>query len=113
MLLSNYENAVLAVEKLEEYCLNEQHPIGKHKAKLFKIMLGITHKESEWLSIEIKQKLLTCDAVLLETDEFGIRYRVDMEIVNDNKRAIIRTGWIILWNEDFPRFTTCYIKTKS
>lgn len=111
MILPNCENAFLAIKKLKDYCLNEHHPIGKHKAKLFNTILGITWKQSEWLAMEIKQKLHTCDAALLETDEFGMRYKVDIEITYGNKSAIIRTGWIILWSESFPRFTTCYIKT--
>jgi hypothetical protein len=32
MKLSNPENAVADVRKLRDYCLNPEHPRGKHKA---------------------------------------------------------------------------------
>ena len=39
MKLPNYENAVVSLEKLRDYCLNEEHYRGKHKARVFKSTL--------------------------------------------------------------------------
>ncbi len=39
--LPNYEKAFIGLEKLTEYCLNEFHPYGKEKAKVFKSAIGI------------------------------------------------------------------------
>ncbi|MFM7791269.1 MAG: DUF6883 domain-containing protein, partial [Microcystis panniformis] len=41
MKLPNPEGAILG-DKLERYCLNFQHSVGKHKALMFQKRLGIT-----------------------------------------------------------------------
>ena len=40
---------IISIEKLRNYCLNNEHPIGKHKAKVFKILLGIEKSDAEAL----------------------------------------------------------------
>jgi hypothetical protein len=34
---------------------------------------------------------------------------IDFEIEWNEKRAFIRSAWIIRADEDFPRLTTCYV----
>ncbi|MBW4596036.1 MAG: hypothetical protein KME46_24830 [Brasilonema angustatum HA4187-MV1] len=41
MKLPNPEQAVIDRQKLSGYCLNPEHPEGRHKARLFKSVLGI------------------------------------------------------------------------
>ena len=53
-LLPYAENAVVDIRKLRDYCLNLEHDDGKHKARLFSSILGITADDSE----ELKQILL-------------------------------------------------------
>jgi hypothetical protein len=33
--LPNSERAILDIRKIEDYCLNPEHPRGRHKARLF------------------------------------------------------------------------------
>jgi hypothetical protein len=40
--LPNSELAILDIRKIEDYCLNPLHPRGRHKAHLFRELLGIT-----------------------------------------------------------------------
>ena len=49
MKLPNAENAFVDIEKILNYCLNQTHERGKHKARLFASVLGITAKDSEQL----------------------------------------------------------------
>ena len=35
MRLPNGERAVIDIRKLQEYCLNSQHPRGRNKARVF------------------------------------------------------------------------------
>jgi hypothetical protein len=42
MLIPNAENAVVDIRKLRDYCLNLEHDDGKHKARLFLSILGVT-----------------------------------------------------------------------
>ncbi len=43
-------------------------------------------------------------------DEYGKRFYVDVNIRNLNQEATVRTAWIILTNENFPRLVSCYVK---
>jgi hypothetical protein len=54
MLIPNADNAVVDVRKLRDYCLNLEHEDGKHKARLFSSILGMTADNAE----ELRQILL-------------------------------------------------------
>jgi hypothetical protein len=49
MQLPNSDRAVVEIEKLRDYSLNPNHPVGKHKARAFKAALGITLEDAAWL----------------------------------------------------------------
>ena len=106
MKLPNFQSAVIDIEKFSGYILNEMHPRGKHKAKIFKSVLGFVKEDAEELKEIISIKIQDAEAVETYKDVFGIRYYADL-LYQD---VIIRTHWIIKSNEEFPRFVTCYIK---
>ena len=54
MLIPNAKNAVVDIRKLRDYCLNQEHDDGKHKARLFSSILGMTADKAE----ELRQILL-------------------------------------------------------
>lgn len=109
-LLPNHEKAFITIEKLADYCLNSFHPIGKDKAKVFKLVLGLTDQDADYLKEVILKALPKHKASIMREDQYGKRYTVDVKIRNLEKEAIVRTGWIIKKDEDFPRLTTCYVK---
>lgn len=49
MTLPNGDKGVIDERKLVENCLSANHPVGKHKAKLFKAALGISEAHTRWL----------------------------------------------------------------
>ena len=49
MRLPNAEHAAIDIEKLKDYCLNPEHPKGKHKARVFYEKLGLTRNDAELL----------------------------------------------------------------
>ena len=49
MIISNYENAVVDLRKITEYCLNFDHEIGRHKARVFESALDLTVENAEEL----------------------------------------------------------------
>ena len=108
--LPNYQQAFIAIEKLKDYCLNPFHPVGKDKAIVFQSALSITDRDAEFLKESILKALKTSKAIPGKEDQYGKRYTVDIKIRNLDQKAIVRTGWIIKKNEDFPRLTTCFIK---
>lgn len=109
-LLPNHEQAFIAIEKLKDYSLDPLHPTGKDKAIVFKSVLGLTDQDAGFLGEAILKALPKGEAVPGREDQYGKRYLVDIKIHNLDKEVIVRTGWIIKKNEDFPRLTTCYVK---
>lgn len=49
MKLPNGEQAEISVQKLIGYCLNPEHPSGKHKARVFASILEITVENADVL----------------------------------------------------------------
>ena len=76
----NFKKAYIDIRKLEDYCLNEFHPFGKDKAKVFKSLLGIESKDAELLRIAILDGLGETDIILKEKDKFGLRFSAIVKI---------------------------------
>ncbi len=55
MKLPNPNLAVIDTQKLAGYCLNPEHPDGKHKAVVFHAALGIDLDEIEELQMALLQ----------------------------------------------------------
>lgn len=110
MQLPNADLAIVDPEKLRAYCLNKDHPRGKHKARVFESVLGITAEDTENLIIQIKERIQEAACEAQEGDAYGQRYTVDIEIENFASKATVRTAWIIRRGEMQPRLTTCYVK---
>ncbi len=110
MHLPNFSKAYIDLKKLSEYCLNEDHPIGKYKARFFKSVLNISKEHALLLKKEIIKNLPSSEAILRGEDHFGIRFSVNIKIVIFEKEAMVCTAWIVKVGENFPRLTSCYIK---
>jgi len=108
MLIPNAENAVVDIRKLHGYCLNPNHDDGKHKARLFASILGMTADAAEELRQVLLEVIQTQDARPGRRDEFGQRYTLDFAIEWQNRKATLRSGWIIEHGSDIPRLITCY-----
>jgi len=110
MTLPGGDKAVVDLEKLTGYCLNPEHPRGKHKARVFESVLGFTPANAE----ELRQALLAAaaaeEATPRLTDRFGARYVIDFLIDGPAGSATLRSLWILRQGEDTPRLTSCYVK---
>ena len=80
MLIPNAENAVIDIRKLRDYCLNFEHNDGKHKARLFSAILGLTADNAEELRQILFEVVKTYKAQLGRQAEFGQRYTLDFTI---------------------------------
>lgn len=109
MRLPNGNNAVVDIAKLRDYCLNEQHPRGRHKARVFATALGITATDADLLRRALLRAAVDGDAVAVERDDYGQRYMVDFGLTGPRGRATVRSVWIIMRGEDYPRLTSCYV----
>jgi hypothetical protein len=109
MKLPNGDRAIVDIRKLRDYCLNPNHPDGKHKARVFKAALGITRADADELRDALLEAARAFPAVRGLRDSRGQRYRVDFELARGSRRATIRSAWIIPHDEETPSLTTCYV----
>ena len=109
MQIPGCENAVVDVRKLRDYCLSTSHLRGRHKARVFASVLGLTDEHADELRNVLLDVVCNDDAVVTSSDEYGQRYALDFVMRRDDKEATIRSVWIIRYGEDFPRLTTCYV----
>ena len=96
------------LRKLRDYCLNREHDVGKHKARLFLLSLGMTAAHAEELRQILLEVVKTREVRLGRQDEFGQRYTLDFPLEWQNRSAILRSGWIIEHGSKTPRLTSCY-----
>ncbi len=108
MLIPNAENAVVDIRKLRGYCLNPAHDDGKHKARLFSSIVGMTADNAEELRQILLEVIQTHEAELGRRDELGQRYILDFSIQWQNRSPTLRSNWIIEHDSEIPRLTTCY-----
>jgi hypothetical protein len=107
--LPNGDRAILDIRKIEDYCLNPNHPRGRHKARIFNELLGVTRDNATWLRDALLGGLKSGEALELTTDVFGRRWRVDVPVSRQGRSAVIRTVWIVRAEESVPRFVTCWV----
>ncbi len=105
-------NRVILGDKLERYCLNSQHPVGRHKALLFQKKLGITIDNKEILERALLQAIQKSDAVIYKQDRYGVHYDVKFLLSTEKGSSLILSSWIIRSNETFPRLTNAYPVSK-
>lgn len=108
MRLPNGERAFVDAEKLSGYCLDLQHPRGRHKARLFASRLGISSNEEELLRRALMTAAATEEATSLGEDEFGRRFAVEFDLRGPSGSGRVRSYWIIRRGEEYPRLITCY-----
>lgn len=108
MLIPNAENAAVDIRKLRDYCLSLEHDDGKHKARLFSSILGMTADNAEELRQILLEVVKVQEAQLGRRDEFEQRYTLDFTVEWQNRSATLRSGWIVEHGSEMPKLTTCY-----
>jgi hypothetical protein len=109
MRLPAGDKAIIERHKIVDYCLSFQHDEGKHKARLFRDLLGITIDQADMLVDALRNAAASGDAVPGDRDRYGQRYTIDFEMVGPRGRVTARSAWVIRTGETIPRLVTCYI----
>ena len=90
--------------KLTHYWLNPVHPHGRHKARVFASALGMAQRDVD----RLRGAFLAAareEATLGVRDAYGQRYVLDFLMDGLSGQAMVRSSWIVLTGEDFPRLT--------
>lgn len=76
---------------------------------MFEAALGITAADAKEFRKTLLEVARTGEAKLGEVDIYGQRFTIDFEMETSIGKAEVRSGWIVLQNENVPRLTTCYV----
>lgn len=107
--LPHPERVVVPIEKLLDYCLNPEHPHGKHKARVFKSALNLGIEDAETLRDILLNVVHHEISTLTKRTIYGQKHVIDFKMIHSGQTAEVRTVWIVRNDEDFPRLVTCYI----
>lgn len=107
--LPNGSRAVIPMEKLSGYCLNPEHPSGKHKARVFASALGITAENAEDLQELVERAAVKGEVVQQTSTKFGQLWKVDWSIPSYDQ-IILRTLWETTSFSPDPRLISAFIK---
>jgi hypothetical protein len=110
MKLPGGDAAIVDPAKLTGYCLNPEHPRGKHKARVFATALGFTAENADDLRAALLTAAATADAQSAGSDQFGDRYMIEFEIRGPRGSGVIKNTWIVRRGETSPRLTSCFVK---
>ena len=108
MKLPNGGRAIVDRRKLQEYCLNTDHPRGRNKARVF-ASFGIRQADAEVLREALLGAARHADARPGIANPYGQRYMVDFDLVRQARTVRVRSTWIVRIGEDLPRLTSCYV----
>ena len=105
------DEVIIDPRKLTDYALDLDNPKGKDKAVMFQRHLGFVKDNYQILLDQIYNLVLDADAIPQNEDQFGMRYRIDLQIqgIEAEQIEIVRTGWLVPPNSKQARLTTLYI----
>ena len=110
MKLPGGDNAIVDIQKLVGYCLDPEHPRGKHKARVFAQALGFTAANADQLRNALLAAAKHEDAEPTVSDAYGQRFVIEFKAIGPKGSGIVRSSWILRTGEATPRLTTCYVK---
>lgn len=109
MKVPNADGAIIDPKKFIEKALCFEHDDGKHKAILFRDVLGITTDNLDLLLDALGAAVVQQDATTGKRDRYGQRYTVEFDFMGPGGAARLRSAWIVRTGEEMPRLVTCYI----
>jgi hypothetical protein len=108
MNLPAADRALIQPEKLRDYLLSTEHPVGRFKAAFF-ARLGYSREDWQRLQMDISQIARTGTALERQASTFGRKYEVNGILRGPSGReARVTTVWIVKIGEDYPRLVTVY-----
>ena len=104
------DQAIIDPRKLTDYVLSSEHDDGKHKAALFRELLGITADRVDLLINGLRQAAIDADVQPGRLDQYGQRYVADFDLIGTAGRALVRPVSLLPSGQTLPRLVTCYIR---
>ena len=109
MRLPGAERATIPTDKLVGYALNQDHPVGRHKARVFASALGINTRDWRYLHDQILAALPDAPVRSTRITPFGVTYEVVVSIDGLNGATLpVVTAWLITGDAP-PRLVTTWL----
>jgi len=106
--LPGVERALVKPEKVRDYLLSAEHPVGRFKAAYFE-RLGYSRQEWHRFEQDILQMARTGAVAERPATRYGRKYEVSGILRGPSGReASVKTIWIVKVGEDFPTLVTVY-----
>ena len=101
-------------EKVVDYLLSETHPVGRHKAALFR-RWGFSAGNWQELADSLERHAAENDITKEEPSPFGMRFVIEgIMTTADGRLPLVRSVWFLRHEETTPRFVTAYpLKPRS
>ena len=110
MKLPNGERAVVSDEKLFQYLLNLNHPVGGPHAQLFDHLLGINLANPEPLRSALLTAAREQEATAGKTSAFGKKYEIRFEMTGKRRSHTVLSVWIVPKGIEVPHLVTAYVE---
>ncbi|MCA9110920.1 MAG: hypothetical protein KDA52_13300 [Planctomycetaceae bacterium] len=108
MPIPGANDAVVPIEKVTDYLLNEDHKVGGSKAVWF-IACGYQPEAPEFLIDDLLTIAKTCDEFQEISFDYGVKYIAFGSVESPTGMMCdIKTIWKLLTNETIPKFVTAY-----
>jgi len=103
------ESVEIDPRKLVEYALSPTHPVGKHKARLFALKLGVGPPDTPALVDALRRAAALDGAQRTGGDLWGQRFSITFLFGIRGRSAMITSGWIVPADGSPTRLTSVYI----
>lgn len=111
-ILPRAHEALVERRKLEDYILSPQHERGRHKARTFRVLLGIERGDWAYLRTRLLDGLVDAVEAVIEFRDFGYLANVPIEVEGLNgAREMVISKWEVRTDTP-PRLVTAYIKQR-
>ena len=108
MKLPNAEAAFIDADKLQDYLLSPEHPVGRFKAAFFRT-LGYSRENWAQFESDLRELHLSEDVSDIVESRYGVKYVIRANLKGRSGETVqLVSVWIILKEEDVPRFVTAY-----
>ena len=106
--MARWNDARVTKEKILDYLLSADHPVGRDKAAFF-VSIGYERERWERLRDDLRAVPRQGDRITEQRSPFGVKYVIDGPIRSPSgRRVFVRTVWIADEPEDAPRLVTAY-----
>ncbi len=114
IIMPNAITASTSKNKIQGYLLNSNHPVGKHKAKVIRSVLGYHFENWYILSDKIFDAIQTTPVSKIVKTKYGVKYEIPVSVTGTkNRNLVLRTVWQVDNSSNIPRLITITFNKKN